>query len=98
MNPNSDYGSFMRRTSSVKDPPGVFHTAEAGGMNSRIDGASWRRFRHGGTDLRAPDPLNYGPRAKTSVMYYGDHVTLVTHPGDRQVKMPEGFYDNAEKE
>lgn len=85
----------MRKTSSVKEPSRVLHVAEGGGMNYRIDSANWWYFRHGGTYLRAPGTLNYGPGAKTNVMYFDGHVALMTQPESRQVNMQDGFYANA---
>ena len=92
---DATYGAFMRKTSSVKEPSKVLHVAEGGGMNYRIDSANWWYFRHGGTYLRAPGTLNYGPGAKTNVMYFDGHVALMTQPESRQVNMQDGFYANA---
>ena len=73
----------------------MLHVAEGGGMNYRIDSANWWYFRHGGPYLRAPGTLNYGPGAKTNVMYFDGHVALMTQPESRQVNMQDGFYANA---
>ena len=47
------------------------------------------------TESTAPGTLNYGPGAKTNVMYFDGHVALMTQPESRQVNMQDGFYANA---